>query len=69
MRDVFVARTGPVLVKSPNARHQAARRRIVVICSVLALAVASAVVGVMTHSSHETLREPQTGPFSYLPSQ
>jgi len=69
MRDAFATRTGPILVKSPNARHQAARRRVVVICSVLALAVASAVVGVMARSSHEALREPQTGPFSYLPSQ
>ena len=69
MRDAFATRPGGVLIKSPNARHQAARRRLIVVCGVLALALASGVIGVMSHDRSEPLRQPQTGPFSYLPSQ
>ena len=69
MRDTFASRDGYVLVKSPNFRQQAARRRILVVCGVLAAALVSAVVGVMTHDHGAALRQPQTGPFSYLASQ
>ena len=68
MRDGFAYRAGPVLVKSPNARHQAARRRGIAVCGVLLLAIASAAIGVLSHGRGEALREPRTGPFSYLPS-
>ena len=68
MRDGFLSRTGPMLVKSPNARHQAARRRVIAVLGVLLLAIASGVVGVLSHKGGEALREPRTGPFSYLPS-
>jgi hypothetical protein len=69
MRDAFATRVGAVLVKSPNARHQAARRRLIVICGVLALALASGVIGAMSGDGGEPLRQAKTGPFSYLPSQ
>lgn len=68
MREGFAFRTGPVLVKSPNARQQAARRRGLVVGGVLLLAIASGVIGALSHGRGEALREPQTGPFSYLPS-
>lgn len=68
MRDMLAFRDGYVLVKSPNARQQAARRRLVAVCGVLALAMASGVIGVMSHGRGEALRQPHTGPFSYFPS-
>ena len=69
MRETFASRDGHVLVKSPNLRQQAARRRAVVAGGVLAAALASGVVGFMTRDRAPALHEPQTGPFSYLASQ
>ena len=69
MREVFASRNALVLVKSPSIRQQAARRRAIAVGGVLALAVASGVVGALSHRSSETLGKPQTGPFSYLSSE
>jgi hypothetical protein len=69
MRDSYVPRGGFVLIKSPNARHQAARRRALVICGVLALALASGVIGAIGHPRPTPLGKPHTGPFSYVPSE
>jgi hypothetical protein len=70
MRDVFASRSAVQLVKSPNLRQQAARRRGLTICGVLALAIASGVIGTLSHRDHgEPLGQPQTGPFSYFPSE
>lgn len=66
MREVFATRDSRVLVKSPNYRQQAFRRRAAVAGGILALAVASGVIGVLTPRQGETLDKPQTGPFSYL---
>jgi hypothetical protein len=68
MREGFAFRSSPVLVKSPNARHQAARRRGIAVAGVLLLAVVSGVIGALSHGPGRPLHEPQTGPFSYLPS-
>ena len=69
MRDSFAPRGGFVLIKSPNVRQQAARRRVLVAAGVLALAVASGVVGVLSHPPAEAIGKAHTGPFSYFPSE
>jgi hypothetical protein len=68
MRD-FAFRGGSTLMKTPSHRQQATRRRLMVICGVLALALASGVVGSMTHSRGEVVGKAETGPFSYYPSE
>jgi hypothetical protein len=71
MRGSFAPRSGFVLIKSPNARHQAARRRAFTAAAVLALALASGAIGALSrpHSEAPALGKPQTGPFSYFPSE
>jgi hypothetical protein len=75
MRGVFASRSGIALVKSPSSRQLAARRRALVACGVLVLALASGAVGVLSHRQvgladrAEPLGKPHTGPFSYFPSQ
>jgi hypothetical protein len=66
MRYGSASRTGLVLARTPNLREQAARRRLLVVCAVLGLALASGVIGALTPSSHAV----QTGPspFSFFPS-
>lgn len=69
MPDLFTPRSGFVLVKSPNLRQQAQRRRALAVCGVLGLALASGVIGVIGHERSQTLGKPHTGPFSYFPSE
>jgi hypothetical protein len=69
MREPYASRGGYVLIKSPNARQQAARRRALTACGFLALALASGVIGVIGHPRPEPLGKPHTGPFSYFPSE
>ena len=70
MPGVFAPRSPLALVKSPNLRQQAARRRTLAVCGVLGLAIASGVVGAFVrHGDAETLGKPHTGPFSYFPSE
>ncbi|CAN7508419.1 hypothetical protein LJR225_003639 [Phenylobacterium sp. LjRoot225] len=57
------------LIKRPGLRELAARRRRVVVCGVLALALASSLIGVLADRHPEALGKPQTGPFSYFPSE
>jgi hypothetical protein len=66
MREEFAPRSHHVLVKSPNYRQQAFRRRLAAAGGVLAIALVSAVIGVLSHQHGETVGEPRTGPFSYL---
>jgi hypothetical protein len=66
MREVSASRDSHVLVKSPNYRQLAFRRRAAVAGGLLALALVSGVVGVLSHRQGEALGEPKTGPFSYL---
>jgi hypothetical protein len=68
MRD-FASRGGLTLMKTPSHRQQASRRRLMVICGMLALALASGVVGSMTHTRGEAVGKAETGPFSYYPSE
>jgi hypothetical protein len=75
MRGAFASRSSFALVKSPSSRQLTARRRALVVCGVLALALASGAVGVFSHRQVDTadqaepLGKPHTGPFSYFPSQ
>jgi hypothetical protein len=68
MRSSFAARGGHLL-KSPNYRHQAARRRLMAACAVLALALASGVIGTLSAHRDEAATNAATGPFSYFPHQ
>jgi len=68
MRSSFAARGGHLL-KSPNYRHQAARRRLMVACAVLALALASGVIGTLSAHRDKAATRAATGPFSYFPHQ
>jgi hypothetical protein len=69
MPDSFAPRPTVGLVKSPNPRQLAARRRALAVCGVLALALLSGVVGAVSGRHDEPLGRPQTGPFSYFPSE
>jgi len=66
MREEFAPRDHHVLVKSPNYRQQALRRRLAAAGGVLVIALVSAVIGVLSHRQGESVGEPRTGPFSYL---
>lgn len=69
MPDAFASRRGLTLIKTPSARQQAARRRALTAGGVLALAVASGVIGAISHPRTEPLGKAHTGPFSYFPSE
>ncbi|HKR89564.1 MAG TPA: hypothetical protein VJS38_15430 [Phenylobacterium sp.] len=71
VREIFASRNADVLVKSPNLRQQAARRRAFAVCGVLGLAIASGVIGAISRSDRatEAVGRPHTGPFSYFPSE
>jgi nitrous oxide reductase len=68
MRSSFASRGG-FLLKSPNYRQQAARRRLMVACAVLGLALASGLIGALTAPHDEVATNAATGPFSYFPHQ
>jgi hypothetical protein len=70
MREHFAPRGGFVLIKSPNLRQQAARRRALTAAAVLALAIASGIVGAVSQPpTPVVVGQPHTGPFSYFPSE
>ena len=70
MREIFTPRDASVLVKSPNLRQQAMRRRLLVVCGVLGLAITSGMIGAINRPDRaEAIGRPQTGPFSYFPSE
>ncbi|TAJ72895.1 MAG: hypothetical protein EPO51_07105 [Phenylobacterium sp.] len=68
MRSSFTATTGLRLTRSPNARDQAARWRLVAAAAFIGLALAGGLLGAITAPSagDQTAR---TGPFSYFPSE
>ena len=69
MRNSFSARTGLQLLKTPSHRQQVGRRRLMVVCAMLGLALASGVIGALTHPQPDQVAATQTGPFSYFPSE
>lgn len=68
MRSGFAPRGGLTLLKTPSYRQQAGRRRLIVVCAVLALALASGLIGSLTGPGAGQAIRAATGPFSYIPS-
>jgi hypothetical protein len=68
MRSSFAARGGHLL-KSPNYRQQAARRRLMAACAVVALALAAGLIGTLSAHRDMAATNAATGPFSYFPHQ
>jgi hypothetical protein len=69
MRTSYANGRGAALLKTPSHRQQASRRRLTVLCAILALALASGVVGSLIHPQSAPASHPATGPFSYFPSE
>ena len=70
MRSSFTAKTGLSLIRSPNQRHLASRRRLLAVCAILGLALASGLIGSLTSPGGQVFAHATTtGPFSYLPNQ
>jgi hypothetical protein len=55
-------------MKTPTHRQQTVRRWLAAICGILALALASGLIGSLIHPAHVVSSRPATGPFSYFPS-
>ncbi|HEY8573909.1 hypothetical protein [Phenylobacterium sp.] len=69
MRNQFTSRGGFVLAKTPSTRQQQSRRKLAVISGILALALASGVIGSLTSPNAAVVGQVTTGPFSYFPSE
>lgn len=69
MRSSFAPRGGFALSKTPNYRQQALRRRLMVVCAILGLALAAGVIGTLTAPKGQVVAQISTGPFSYFPHQ
>lgn len=69
MRTSYASRRGAALLKTPTHRQETSRRRLTVLCAILALALASGVVGSLIHPASAPSSHPATGPFSYFPSE
>jgi len=70
MRSSFAVHSGLKLIRTPNYRQQASRRRLAVICAMLTLALASGVIGALSMPAHgPAAAQVGTGPFSYFPSE
>ena len=68
MKNSFAAPAGLKLARSPSAREQATRRRLLALCAILGLAIVSGVLGVLTVPPGPIEPPARTGPFSYFPS-
>lgn len=69
MRSSYAIGSTSILMKTPNYRRQAERRRLTVVCAILALALASGLAGSLIHPAITLSSKPATGPFSYIPSE
>lgn len=66
----LATRRGVQLMKTPNYRQQAARRRWIVLGGMLALALTSGAIGALTTAGRpDPQGSVETGPFSYFPYQ
>jgi hypothetical protein len=69
MRSIHATAPGASLLKTPTYREEATRRRLTVICALLALALASGLIGSLARPEIHPTSGSTTGPFSYFPSQ
>jgi hypothetical protein len=69
MRSSFASHRGLTLMKTPNSRQEASRRRLAVACAMVGLALVSGVIGTLTHAAPgDAFAKASTGPFSYFPT-
>jgi hypothetical protein len=69
MRSSFTATTGLKLARTPNARDQAARRRMIMMAAFVGLALAGGALGLITTPSGQSAPAAGAEPFSYFPSE
>ncbi len=69
MRSHFASPRGLTLMKTPSARQEASRRRWAVACAMVGLALASGLIGTLSHRPSEVVAKASTGPFSYFPTE
>lgn len=70
MPSSFLGSSGRTLARSPNHRQQAGRRRLAVLCAIVALAIASGVIGSLVRPGERPpANQVAMGPFSYIPAQ
>ena len=69
MRSSFASHRGLALMKTPNSRHEATRRRLTVACAMVGLALISGIIGTLARAPSEVSAKTSTGPFSYFPSE
>jgi hypothetical protein len=70
MPSSFAARSGLSLSRTPSHRQQTSRRRLGLLCALVALALASGVIGSLVRPAPEAApNHSATGPFSYFPAQ
>lgn len=62
---------GPALARTPSYRQQAHRRRLLVVCAIAGLALASGLIGslIQPAASPAAPSPSNPGPFSYFPAQ
>ena len=64
------ATRGPALARTPSYRQQAQRRRLLVVCAIVGLALASGLIGSLIRPApNPAAAQVATGPFSYFPAQ
>jgi len=60
---------GPALTRTPSYRQQAQRRRLLVVCAVVGLALASGLIGSLIQPTGRPVAlQTAGGPFSYFPT-
>jgi len=68
MRSSFVSHRGLALMKTPTARQEAGRRRLLVACAMAGLALAAGGLGALTPAPGDLSDKAGAGPFSYFPT-
>jgi len=70
MPSTFFNTRGPALRRTPSYRQQAQRRRLLVVCAILALALVSGAIGSLVRPAGPSPAVANApGPFSYFPGQ
>ncbi len=67
------ATRGPALARTPSYRQQVQRRRLLVVCAIAGLALASGLIGSLIRPAADPAAQVASqgdrGPFSYFPAQ